>query len=75
MGMTQALHPINGAKDIKGDPLTKVYSQVARRSGMTNAEYHTHMRSLNNEQCHIVIYNRAWCKCAHQLTQIWLKSK
>ena len=22
------------------------------------------MRSLNNEQCHIVMYNRAWCKSA-----------
>ena len=31
---------------------------------MTNAEYHTHMRSLNNEQCHIIMYNRAWCKSA-----------
>ena len=22
------------------------------------------MRNLNNEQCHIVVYNRAWCKSA-----------
>ena len=54
--------PNNGAKDIKGDPLTKLYTQVERRSCMTNAQYHTHMRSLNNEKCHIVMYNRAWCK-------------
>ena len=64
MRMTQAPTPNNGAKNIKGDPLTKLYTQVARRSGMTNAEYHTHMRSLNNEQCHIVMYNRAWCERA-----------
>ena len=56
--------PNNGAKDIKGDPLTKLYTQVARRSGMTNAEYCTCMRNLNNEQHHIVMYNRAWCKSA-----------
>ena len=56
--------PSNGTKDIRGDPLTKLYTQVARRSGMTNAEYHTCMRSLNNEQCHIIMYNRAWCKTA-----------
>ena len=64
MRMTQAQTPNNGTKDIKGDTLTKLYTQVAKRSGMTNAEFHTCMKSLNNEQCHIVMYNRAWCKHA-----------
>ena len=31
---------------------------------MTNAEYHTCVRNINNEQCHIVMYNRPWCKSA-----------
>ena len=59
-----SLTPNNGAQDIKGDPSTKLYTQAARRSGMTNAEYCTCMRSFNNEQCHIVMHSRASCKSA-----------
>ena len=25
-------------------------------------DYCTHIQNLNTEQCHIVMYNRAWCK-------------
>ena len=39
-----------------------LYAKAAKRQDMTIHDYWTHIRNLNTEQCHIVMYNRAWCK-------------
>ena len=33
-----------------------------KKQDMNLHDYCTHMQNLNTEQCHIVMYNRAWCK-------------
>ena len=46
----------------KQDPLSRLYSKAANRKHISFQEYCTHIRSLNQEQHQIVMYNRAWCK-------------
>ena len=44
------------------DTLCMLYAKAAKRQDMNFDDYCTHMRNLNTNQCHIVMYNRAWCK-------------
>ena len=46
----------------KQDSLSRLYSKAANRKGISFQEYCTHIRSLNQQQHQIVMYNRAWCK-------------
>ena len=42
--------------------LAQLYEKAARHHDMTFHEYCLQIRCLNTEQCHIVMFNRAWCK-------------
>ena len=42
--------------------LCMLYANAAKRQDMNFHDYCTHIHNLNTEQCHIVMYNRAWCK-------------
>ena len=44
------------------DTLCMLYAKAAKRQDMNFYDYCTHIHNLNTDQCHIVIYNRAWCK-------------
>ena len=44
------------------DTLCMLYAKAAKRQGMNFHNYCTHICNLNTDQCHIVMYNRAWCK-------------
>ena len=44
------------------DTLCMLYVKAAKRQDMNFHDYCTHICNLNTDQCHIVIYNRAWCK-------------
>ena len=44
------------------DVLLKLYSKAANREYMSFSEYCKHIRGLNNQQKHIVMFNRQWCK-------------
>ena len=44
------------------DTLCMLYAKAAKRQDMNFHNYCTHIQNLNTEQCHIVMYNRAWCK-------------
>ena len=46
------------------DTLCMLYAKAAKKQDMNLHDYCTHIRNLNTEQCHIVMYNnnRAWCK-------------
>ena len=44
------------------DTLCMLYAKAAKRQDMNFHNYCTHIHNLNTEQCHIVMYNRAWCK-------------
>ena len=39
-----------------------LYAKAAKKQDMNLQDYCTHIQNLNTEQCHIVMYNRAWCK-------------
>ena len=39
-----------------------LYAKAAKRQDMNFQEYCKYIRTLNTEQCQIVMYNRAWCK-------------
>ena len=39
-----------------------LYAKAAKRQDMNFHNYCTHICNLNTDQCHIVMYNRAWCK-------------
>ena len=45
----------------KGDTMS-MYAKAAKRQDMNFHDYCRHVCSLNKDQCHIVMYNRAWCK-------------
>ena len=45
------------------DTLCTWYAKAAKRQDMDFHDYCTHICNLNTDQCHIVMYNRAWCKC------------
>ena len=42
--------------------LCTLYAKAAKRQDMNFHNYCTHIHNLNTDQCHIVMYNRAWCK-------------
>ena len=44
------------------DTLCMLYAKAAKKQDMNFHDYCTHIQNLNTEQCHIVMYNRAWCK-------------
>ena len=44
------------------DVLLKLYSKAANSEYMNFTDYCKHIRFLNNEQKHIVMFNRQWCK-------------
>ena len=47
----------------KQDSPSRLYSKAANRKNISFVqEYCTHIRSLNQQQRQIVMYNRAWCK-------------
>ena len=44
------------------DTLSMLYAKAAKRQGMNFQDYCKYVCTLNKEQHHIVMYNRAWCK-------------
>ena len=46
----------------KRDTLSMLYAKAAKRQDMNFQDYCRHVCTLNKDQCHIVMYNRAWCK-------------
>ena len=46
----------------KKDKLSMFYATAAKRQDMNFLDYCRHVRTLNKDQHHIVMYNRAWCK-------------
>ena len=44
------------------DTLCMLYAKAAKRQDMNFQDYCTHVCNLNTDQCHIVMYNRSWCK-------------
>ena len=44
------------------DTLCMLYAKAAKRQDMNFHNYCTHICILNTDQCHIVMYNRTWCK-------------
>ena len=44
------------------DTLCILYAKAAKRQDMNFQDYCRHVHILNTDQCHIVMYNRAWCK-------------
>ena len=44
------------------DKLSMLYAKAAKRQEMNFQDYCRHVHTLNKDQCHIVMYNRAWCK-------------
>ena len=48
--------------DLPSDSQSWLYYQAASRQGMVLREYCEHIRNLNEQQCHIVMFNHQWCK-------------
>ena len=46
----------------KRDTLCMLYAKAAKRQDMNFQDYCRCVWTLNKDQCHIVMYNRAWCK-------------
>ena len=46
----------------KRDTVCMLYAKAAKRQDMNFQDYCRHICTLNKDQCHIVMYNRAWCK-------------
>ena len=46
----------------KTDTLSILYAKAAKRQNRKFQDYCRHVCTLNKNQCHIVMYNRAWCK-------------
>ena len=44
------------------DTLCMLYAKAAKRQDMNFCDYCTHICNLNTDQCHMVMYNRTWCK-------------
>ena len=44
------------------DTLCMLYAKVAKRQDMNFQDYCRQVHTLNTDQCHIVMYNTAWCK-------------
>ena len=48
--------------ETKRDKLSMLYAKAAKRQDMNFQDYCRHVHTLNTDQCHIVMYNTAWCK-------------
>ena len=46
----------------KRDTLFMLYAKIAKRQDMNLQDYCRHVCTLNKDQHHILMYNRAWCK-------------
>ena len=46
----------------KRDTLSMLCAKAAKRQDMNFQENCRHVHTLNKDHCHIVMYNRAWCK-------------
>ena len=46
----------------KRDKFSMLYAKAAKRQDMNLQDYCRHVCTLNKDQHHIVMYNRAWCK-------------
>ena len=46
----------------KRDKLLMLYAKAAKRQDMNLQDYCRYVCTLNKDQPHVVIYNRAWCK-------------
>ena len=46
----------------KRGTLCMLYAKAAKRQDMNFPDYCRHVCPFNKDQCHIVMYNRAWCK-------------
>ena len=46
----------------KRDKLSMLYAKAAKRQDMNLQDYCRYLCTLNKDQRHIVMYNRAWCK-------------
>ena len=46
----------------KRDILLMLYAKAAKRQDMNFQDYCRYVHTLNKDQCHIVMYNKAWCK-------------
>ena len=44
------------------DKLLMLYAKAAKGQDMNFQDYCRHVFTLNKDQCHTVMYNRAWCK-------------
>ena len=44
------------------DTLSMLYAKAGKRQDMNFQDYCRHACILNMDKCHIVMYNRAWCK-------------
>ena len=44
------------------DTLCMLYAKAPKRQDMIFQDYCRHVCNLNTDQCHIVMYNRTWCK-------------
>ena len=59
----------------KRDKLSMLYAKAAKRQDMKFQDYCRHESTLNKDQCHIVMYNRAWGQELHKCTQTWRKAR
>ena len=46
----------------KRDTMSMLYAKAAKRQDMNFQDYCRHVCTLNKDQCHILMYNRAWWK-------------
>ena len=46
----------------KRHTLSMLYAKAGKRQDMNFQDYCRHVCTLNKDQCHIVMYNRTWCK-------------
>ena len=44
------------------DTLCMLYAKAAKRQDINFQDYCRHVHNLNTDHCHIVMYNRPWCK-------------
>ena len=55
-------NPTTNVPDLPTDNLSRLYEQAASRQHMGSSQYRAYIRSLNQKQKEIVMYNRQWCK-------------
>ena len=59
----------------KRNTLSMLYAKAAKKQDMNFQEYCKYVSTLNKEQCHIVMYNRAWCKSYINVQKTWRKAR